>query len=173
MAKAVVSIIGHDRPGFISDVTQIADELQLNIEDSRMTVLGGEFAVLMALSGDQAELDRFHQRLEALATDQMSFIYRPTETRAAKTLARPYRATVVAMDHPGIVASIAAFFAAREINIYDLNTTATPAPHTGTPIFNVQLTAEVPASQTIRELRHAFNEFCESHDLDGQLEAKP
>ena len=44
MAKAVISTIGHDRPGLVSDITAIANEHQLNIEDSRMTVLGGEFA---------------------------------------------------------------------------------------------------------------------------------
>ena len=51
MAKAVISTIGHDRPGLVSDITAIATDLALNIEDSRMTVLGGEFAVLMAVEG--------------------------------------------------------------------------------------------------------------------------
>ena len=49
MAKAVISTIGHDRPGLVSDITAIATDLALNIEDSRMTVLGGEFDVLMAV----------------------------------------------------------------------------------------------------------------------------
>lgn len=171
--KAVVSIIGHDRPGFISAITATANELSLNIEDSRMTVLGGEFALLMALAGPEDALKTFDTRINEMSGDDVSFIFRPTADRQPVVAARPYTATIVAMDHPGIVASIAGFFAARDINIYELDTTATPAPHTGTPIFNVRLTAEVPVDFTIKALRQAFNEFCEDNDLDGTLEPKP
>ena len=50
MPKAVVSTIAHDRPGLVSELSAIARENGLNIEDSRMVVMGGEFAVLMTLT---------------------------------------------------------------------------------------------------------------------------
>lgn len=169
--KLVVSIIGHDRPGLVSDVTRVANEASLNIEDSRMTVLGGEFAVLMALSGDSAQLNAFERALSEMAGDDLAYIFRTTHERESSAQARPYTATNVAMGHPGIVASIASFFSAREINIYDFDTAASRAPHTGTPIFNVRLTAEVPAEIRIKDLRQAFADFCDEQDLNGSLEA--
>ncbi len=173
MAKAVISTIGHDRPGLVSDITAIATDLDLNIEDSRMTVLGGEFAVLMAVEGSEATLAQFDEKLSALCSgNDLAYIYRPTRERSTNVAVRPYTATVVALDHPGIVHAIAAFFSARGINIRDLHTDTSPAAHTGTPIFNVTLVAELPATIRVHEIKEAFETFCAEQDLDGRLEAE-
>ena len=78
---------------------------------------------------------------------------------------------VVTMDHPGVVAGIAGFFSQRQINIRDLNTETERAPHTGTQIFNLRMTVEVPVEVKINELRGEFEAFCSDQDLDGSLEA--
>ena len=170
MAKAVISTIGHDRPGLISDITAIATDLALNIEDSRMTVLGGEFAILMALEGAPEVLADLDGKLQALCEgDDIAYIYRPTRDRNETQAARPYLANVVALDHPGIVHAIAAFFSTRGINIRDLHTETAPAAHTGTPIFNVSLVAEVPSDQKVHALKAEFEAFCADEDLDGSL----
>lgn len=173
MAQAVISAIGHDRPGLVSDITSIADRLGLNIEDSRMTVLGGEFAVLMALVGEPSALDAFRDEIDALCAtaEDLAYIFRTTEARSGGAQILPYAATVVSLDQPGIVAAIATFFSQRQINIRDLQTGTSPAAHTGTPIFNVTLIAEVPAGTRIGALKQAFESFCDDEDLDGTLEA--
>lgn len=172
MAKAVISTIGHDRPGLVSDITAIANEHQLNIEDSRMTVLGGEFAVLMALEGPDDVLARFDEAMQSLCNDDnLAYIFRETTAPSERPATRPYRATIVALDHPGIVYAIAQFFSARSINIRDLHTDTSPAPHTGTPIFNVTLIAEIPSTIRVHELKEDFETFCATEDLDGALEA--
>ncbi|MEM9623608.1 MAG: ACT domain-containing protein [Pseudomonadota bacterium] len=172
MAQAVISTIGHDRPGLVSAITAVAKEYGLNIADSRMTVLGGEFAVLMSVQGSDTALQAFHQAMDVLcADDDLAYVFRLTGERQNLAPSRRYVATFVAMDHPGIVHSIAEFFSSRQINIHDLQTTTTPAAHTGTPIFSVTLTAEVPAGLRVHELREQFEHFCVDTDLDGQLEA--
>jgi len=173
MPKAVISTIGHDRPGLVSAITAVATELGLNIEDSRMTVLGGEFAVLMAVDGNDDALIQFDSQLASLCSgNDSAYMFRRTQQRSEHQPSRPYVATVVAMDHPGIVHAIAAFFSARNINIRDLETETSPAAHTGTPIFNVTLIAEVPAETKIRDLKDAFEAFCAEEDLDGHLQAQ-
>ena len=174
MAQAVISVIGHDRPGLVSEISSQAKSYGLNIEDSRMTVLGGEFAVLMALAGEDTALAQFNTAMEGLCrgdAEDLAFLYRPTQARETPAGLRPYVATVVAMDHPGIVAAIAQFFTNRQINIRDLRTDTSPAAHTGTPIFNVSLVAEVPSDARVGELKRAFESFCDDEDLDGELEA--
>jgi len=173
MAKAVISTIGHDRPGLVSDITAVATALALNIEDSRMTVLGGEFAVLMAVEGSEAALKEFDTRLSELcAGNDLAYIYRPTRARTSDAPVRPYVATIFALDHPGIVHAIAAFFSARGINIRDLRTDTVPAAHTGTLIFNVSMVVEIPAAVKVRDIKDAFDAFCAAEDLDGRLEAE-
>ena len=170
MARAVISTIGSDQPGVVAGLSTLAQRHDLNIEDSRMTVLGGEFAVLMAVEGDDDNLDAFESALANLTEQGLSYIFKRTEERKLRP-SRPYRATLSALDHPGIVASIAQFFSEREINIRDLTTETVPAPHTGTPIFNVELVVDVAAETRIHGLKQDFEEFCVEADLDGELEA--
>ena len=170
MARAVITTIGRDRPGLVNELSELVAELALNIEESRMTVLGGEFAVLMSISGDDAALATFEAKLAELAKAQdLQHLFHRTEARDTSALSLPYEVKVVAMDHPGIVHRIARFFSSREINIRDLITETQHAAHTGAPIFSVTMTVEVPDTIKVRELREAFEGFCDEQDLDGEL----
>ena len=52
----VISALGKDRPGIINDLSKEIYNLGLNITDSRMTVLGGEFAILLLVDGQWNQL---------------------------------------------------------------------------------------------------------------------
>ena len=47
----VITALGDDRPGIVDELSNALFRRDLNIEDSRMSVLGGEFAVLLLVSG--------------------------------------------------------------------------------------------------------------------------
>ena len=53
-----LSAIGRDRPGIVADLAELIYECDCNLEDSSMTLLGPEFAVLLLLSGEGADLER-------------------------------------------------------------------------------------------------------------------
>ncbi len=169
MGKAVISTIGRDRPGVVNLVSEAVFERGLSIDDSRMTVLGGEFAILMLVAGSDDDLEALDARLtELCAENELAYLFRRTDARPEERV-MPYRVRVVAMDHPGIVRSVAGFFSSRDINIRELETETERAPHTGTPIFNLTLTVEVPHGTKVARLRHEFEAFCEERDLDGTL----
>ncbi len=174
MAEAVLSAIGHDRPGLVSDITSDARAHGLNITDSRMTALGSEFAVLMAVTGEPEALAAFEVTLRTRceSADDLTYLFRPTERHAPAERLRSFDVSVMALDHPGIVAAIASFFADRAINIRDLQTEASPAAHTGTPIFSVAMVVDAPESVRVNDLKDAFDAFCADADLDGALEAR-
>ncbi len=172
MARAVISTIGDDRPGIVNELTKVVLELNISVEDSRMTVLGGEFAVLMSVTGLEASLATLETNLTEFCKETgLVHLFRLTEDRGARKHSIPYQVTVVAMDHPGIVHNVAAFFSSQEINIRDLKTDTQRAPHTGTPIFNLSLTVEIPTEVKVNELRREFEEFCTERDLDGEMVA--
>ena len=169
MAKAVISTIGRDRPGIVNELSETVFGLGLSIEDSRMTVLGGEFAVLMSVAGDEPALAELDRRLTEMArAADFAYLFRETAGRSPGRNI-PYQVRVVAMDHPGIVHGIAGFFSARNINIRELETEMQHAPHTGTPIFNLTMTVEVPHGTKVTQLRNEFEAFCDERDLDGTL----
>src|SRR4029079_1840184 len=53
-----LSAIGRDRPGIVADLAELIYECDCNLEDSSMTILGSEFAVLLLLSGESPDVER-------------------------------------------------------------------------------------------------------------------
>ena len=48
----VISALGDDRPGIVNDLSTVILEYGCNIADSRMSVLGGEFALILLVAGN-------------------------------------------------------------------------------------------------------------------------
>ena len=170
MSRAVIAAIGQDRPGLVNDLSKLAADLNLSIEDSRMTVLGGEFAILMSVAGGDLPLKRLETKLGQLANESgLAWLFRRTGAREHVEGRVPYNVHVTAMDHPGIVHRIAGFFSSRDINIHNLETVIERAPHTGTPIFSLAMEVELPGDRRIADLRDEFFYFCDEQDLDAEF----
>lgn len=169
----VISALGSDRPGIVESLSRAVLERQGNILDSRMTVLGGEFAVLMLVSGSEGTLAQLEADQATLSQElDLLITLKRTQRRDQRPASLPYEVEVVAMDNPGIVHEIANFFSARSINIDDLHTGTYAAPHTGTPMFSLHLVLSMSAEQSVAQLRDAFLDFCEARNLDATMSPK-
>jgi len=167
----VISALGKDRPGIVNQLAQAILEAGCNIQDSRMTVLGGEFALMLLVSGPWNAVGKLESQTKALEKKlDLTLAAKITEPRATKQSMLPYMVDVISMDHPGIVHGVAEFFSTRDINIEDLNTWTYAAAHTGTPMFSLNMTISVPASVNIGQLRDEFNRFCDQLNVDATLE---
>ena len=142
-----------------------------NIEESRMTTLGAEFATLMLVSGNWHTLDKLERDLQKLGKDDdLTVTVRRTDARPTKNDRMPYAVDVVSLDTPGIVFSLASFFASRNIEIADVATRRYAAAHTGAPMFAVQMAVNIPSSVNLAQLRDEFLELCDRLNLDAILE---
>ena len=136
----VISALGKDRPGIVNQLSKAIYELDCNITDSRMTVLGGEFAILLLVDGQWNQLARLEDEVADLEQQlALTIVTRRTEPRKASADLLPYAVEVVSLDHPGIVHHLARFFSERGINVEDMSTTSYAAAHTGTPMFAVNM----------------------------------
>lgn len=167
----VISALGADHPGIVDELTRFIYDYGGNVADSRMTVLGGDFAVILLVTGNWNAIAKLEDQLPQLGEKlNLTINMRRTEEREPVRDLLPYVVDVVALDNPGIVHNLAHFFSARNINIQDLNTSSYAAPHTGTPMFAVHLTVQIPASQHIAGLRDEFMDFCDQLNLDAIIE---
>ena len=167
----VITALGEDRPGIVNDISRLVVDTGCNIEDSRMTVLGGDFAVILLVSGKWNELAKLENALPLLGRKLGLLVNtKRTEPPRPRGNLLPYAVEVVALDHPGIVHQLANFFSKREINIRDMATASYAAAHTGTPMFSVQMTVDVPAGTHIAALRDEFMDFCDQLNLDAIME---
>ena len=166
----VITAVGQDRPGIVDDVSRIMLDNDLNIEDSRMSILGGEFAIILLVSGSPASIasvNSQHSQLEQALG--LNLLIKPTRPGQPAQAAIPYSIRVIGMDHPGIVNRLASFLSARQINIRDLETDSYPAPHTGTAMFSVNMNIDIPSNVATSKLRDEFMELCDEQNLDANF----
>lgn len=169
----VISALGEDKPGIINALSKIATQNRCNILDTRMTVLGGEFALMMMVSGQPDAIASAETALKTAADGLgLTTILKRTQPRKTSVSSRPYRVEVVAIDHPGIVAEIAGFFSSRDMNIEEMETGAYAAAHTGTPMFSLEMTVNIPGTVAIAGLKDAFIAFCDERNLDVTIEPR-
>ena len=169
----VISALGKDKPGIVNDLTHAILKYDGNIVDSRMTVLGGEFAIIFMVSGQWNNIAQIEDSLPKLAESfQLTITAKRTEERSSKSQYLPYSIEVVSFDNPGIVHHLANFFSCRQINIEELSTNSYAAAHTGTPMFTVQMSVEIPTTTQISTLRDEFMEFCDDLNLDANIDPR-
>ena len=171
MSYLVIAALGQDRSGLVNELSMAILEAGCNIVDSRMSVLGGQFSLLMLISGPWNAVAKLENQVGALQNRLgLTITSRRTEPRAPMGNMLPYHVEVVALDHPGIVHQLAKFFSIRSINIEEMSTTSYAAAHTGTPMFGVNLTLAIPADLHVARLRDEFIDFCDELNLDAVME---
>jgi glycine cleavage system transcriptional repressor len=170
-----LSAIGRDRPGIVADLAELIYEADCNLEDSSMTILGSEFAVLLLLSGEGPDLER---RLAAGCKrleweKRLTVFFRPLEgegpPREAAAGARRMECVVSGVDKAGIVARVARTLADHGVNITDLQTQARPEPETGTPLFTMRLQMAVPPDVDVPRLRERLESVAAALHVDLTL----
>ncbi len=166
----VLSAIGQDRSGIVQSISHSITDCGCNITDSRMTVLGGEFAVIMLLGGTWDAIVKLENSLPRLEKKlDLIIVSKRTENRSITKNQLSYIVEVVSMDHPGIVHDIAKFMSDYQINIEDLSTSSYAAPHTGTQMFSMNMTISIPADLSIAKLRNEFMDMCDDLNLDAVM----
>jgi glycine cleavage system transcriptional repressor len=169
--QLVLSALGGDRPGIIDELSRAIMDSGCMILDSRMAVLGGDFALLLQVGGNWNNIAKLEDQIAGLETRLGLVISsRRTADREAAENMLPYGVDVVALDQPGIVHNLAKFFSQRHINIQEMVTSSYPAPHSGTMMFSVHMSVEIPAKTQISALREEFMEFCDEMNLDAVIE---
>ena len=119
-----VTVLGHDRPGIIAEVTAVLAELGLNLADSSMTLLRGHFAMTLVCAGARSAAEVESALAAVTVGGQLAVSVRevPEEDEHAAVTGPTYLLTVHGADRPGIVSAVAQEVAEVGGNITDLST---------------------------------------------------
>jgi glycine cleavage system transcriptional repressor len=143
-----VTALGADRPGIIARVTGVLLEHGGNLADSTMTILGGQFAIVLLVDTD-AEAAALETDLAAATADLgLVVAVRPVGPGAASA-APTHMLSVYGADRPGIVHAVATALAERSVNVTDLTTRVLEGDQ---PVYAMVLEISLPEDLEPEEL---------------------
>lgn len=158
---AILTAFGQDRPGIVADLAEGLYHLGCNIEDTCMTRLRGEFAMMVMVRLPQnLHPDRLPERLEPhISRTGLTVLCREVPPQAAERAPEPdlptFMLSVYGADHPGIVAQVARVVADHGGNITDVNTRVIGAADR--PVYVMILEIQMPAGPHAEVLGHALD----------------
>lgn len=162
---SIVSVIGPDRPGLVDEVSRIVTAGGCNIEDSRMAVLGGDFALMMLFSGEGDAPEEVGEGVRQwAASGDMTAAFRAT-SGPSKEAGAAAQIGLEMPDQPGIVSRVTHFLAERGANVERLETELRPAPFTGTPTFAMHIDISAAEDIPLEELRDALADLAGDEDI--------
>jgi glycine cleavage system transcriptional repressor len=163
----ILTAVGPDRVGLVEKISEFITRLGCNIEDSKMAVFCGEFAVIILITGASGNLVRVANSYRELETQTgLTFSIKTPAMRKAAEPLLPYKLIASCMDHPGIVHRLSQALSKAGINIESMETKTYAAPDSGTPIFRLEALVSVPAESGIAALRRSFGEIQREENID-------
>ena len=120
-----LSAIGKDKTGIVSSISEILFKLGCNIEDSTMTLLSGQFAVILLLDCPKnSDISKIKRSLNS-SMKKLGLSYSVTEVDKPKINKKNFGDYVIAVygsDRVGIVYNVSKYLADKKINITDVQT---------------------------------------------------
>lgn len=156
----VLTLTGRDKVGIVESVTNVIAKRDGNVEASRMARLGGEFAMLMLIALPDNQFTNLDQDFQPMRTEGYQVTLLQTEDDSKKYAGwLPYEIEVTGADHEGIIHDISHHLAVQGINIENMDTSSTPAPMSGTPLFMMKGVVLVPPKLTFHVWSDALEEI--------------
>jgi len=172
--RFIMTAFGQDRPGIVADVTEILFENGCNLEDTSMTLLAGEFTLILLFMAGSADvtspLSRACRRLEQ--EKGISAFLRPLEPReTVKTEISCFTRTlhVEGLDQAGIVFKVSRFLADNRINIVNLKSAVKASPESGTAMYVMDILAQIPTGTAMDSLENGLRTVADDLNVDITL----
>jgi len=175
--KFLLTAFSKDRPGIVADLSRVIYENGCNLEESSMTNLAGEFAILLLLSVPAGNLKDAEEKLSTecrrLEREKgITAFIRPIdlETQKKKTDILTKTIHVEGLDQAGIVYKVSSFLADRGINIATLHTERRLSPESGAAIYAMTITVELPSQVSLQPVEDGLAQIGDQLNVDVTFE---
>jgi glycine cleavage system transcriptional repressor len=169
--QLLITSIGEDRPGIVARLTEIFVDHGANLEESRMAILGGEFAAIMLVSSPTDNIPQLEVDLSSLHKEGIAVTCRKTEHLDPARFQHygSFEISLKGADHEGIVHRVSSFLHDQAINIQSVETTVVNAPVSGTPLFQMKALLLVPPAVKTSDLQKNLNDIAAQELVDIDL----
>ena len=167
MHSLALAAIGRDRPGIVAAVARVLYELGCNVEDSSMTLLRGNFSMMLVVAcPDDLTAQGARDALRP-ACEEMGLTFSVLDVDDTSDVPEPTHVlTVYGGDKPGILYRTCSLLAQDGVNITDLNSRLVGEDP---PVYALILELEVPAAVDANELEARVRDVAAELAVDVTL----
>ena len=153
----IITAVGPDRPGMAHALAEKLFEAQCNLEDTTMTRLSGQFAMILAVAPPaDLSLEALDVQLKPLrASHGLIIDIAPAAPDAATALAVPrHILTAYGPETSGLLARLTGILADKAVNVTDVQTRVAGAGMVYVMILELELPPDLRAESLEDELRY-------------------
>ena len=172
----MMTVVGKDRPGIIERVTGVLYRHGCSLEDVSMTILEGEFAMMLlhSLKNKKVKLAIAKEMSRLEQTWDLSVYWKRLKGKRVRGEAHPrncetYMVSAVGRDRTGIVHRVSKLLAKSRLNITDLNSRI--LGRGSKTIYTMFLEVDIPRRFRLQKLQKGLSRL--QSDLGVELKIRP
>ena len=167
MRNIIISAIGTDRPGIVSELSGVITSHGGNVEESRMSRLGSDFAIIMLVTVAPDWVESLEVALKSIT--ELNITTKPT-TLLQVGDGRQFSINLNGADNEGIVKVLSKYLANKSINILEMETHISQAPVSGTPLFNLNATVSIPSDVEEKGIQSDLSQIAQDLGVEIHLD---
>lgn len=163
--QLVLTAIGEDRSGIVSELTQLVSDCHCNIIDSRIAILGSEFTFIMLLTGDMAAISRVEHTLPIKSMELgLLTMMKRTNSHHDCEFCAGYNLEYTGIDTPGTLSKVTKFFAEQNVSIASLKSDTYPRDEEIE--MRCELELNLPTDIDLDDFKIQFDALSRTLDVD-------
>ena len=166
MHSLIISAVGSDRPGIVSELSGTITSHGGNIEKSRMTRLGSDFTIIMLVTVDRKWEESLVVALQTIK--ELSITTKGTEPNTL-IAGENCQISLSGADNEGIVKVLSKYLEEKSINIIEMDTHISQAPISGSPLFNLNASVSIPGEVDGRDIQSDLSQIAQDLGVEIHL----
>ncbi|WP_334015915.1 glycine cleavage system protein R [Alteromonas sp. S167] len=168
--QLIVTILGTDKSGILSEIATTVSEAQCNILDSRQAIYGKEFSLTMIIEGTQSAITKAECILPSVfqRLDLLSMMKR-TSHHEKQNLEHLFSVEFSGEDAAGLIKAVTGFFAQRHATISAFRQRTFKDKTTGKDSMRCKFVVSLPASDNLDALEPDLISLFDSLNVTGKV----
>ncbi len=170
----VITAIGENKTGLVSELTGLVYQCGCNVVDSKMAIFANEFSIIMLLEGEHLGLLQLESQLPALSMqlNLLTMMKRTQKRHLPDDIQQHFLISVEGPDKAGTIKIFTSFLAEQGIDITSLRSgteirTLGEASESNLQTWqSAQIEILLPDLSQLTQFELDFNDLCQSFNMD-------
>jgi methionyl-tRNA formyltransferase len=168
----VITVVGPDRPGIVSLLSERGQAFGANWEESRMASVAGQFSGIVHLKVPAENAERLTIALQELESRDLRMVIVKVDSATKLEERRLLKLEVVGQDRRGIIRDLSCCLSDCGVSIAELHTEFTSAAWSAENLFKATALLQVPEGLSVEALRHELETLADDLMIDLEVDQK-